>query len=64
MSVEEKDRLYADHPRVAEYSDRLTEYCDLSEDEREDAIEDFVEEHFPGERELDDYDIDKHVYSH
>ena len=57
MSDEEKDKLYTEHPRIAQYSDRLANYCEMSEDEREDAIEDFVEEHFPGEREHD-FDLD------
>jgi len=57
LTDEEKEKLYADHPRVAQFSDRLANYCDLSEDEREDAIEDFVAEHFPGEREHD-FDLD------
>jgi len=57
LTDEEKEKLYADHPRVAQYSDRLANYCDMSEDEREDAIEDFVAEHFPGEREYD-FDLD------
>ena len=57
LTDEEKEKLYADHPRVAQYSDRLANYCEMSEDEREDAIEDFVAEHFPGEREHD-FDLD------
>jgi len=57
LTDEEKKKLYADHPRVAQYSDRLANYCEMSEDEREDAIEDFVAEHFPGEREHD-FDLD------
>ena len=57
LTDEEKKKLYADHPRVAQYSDRLANYCEMSEDEREDAIEDFVVEHFPGEREHD-FDLD------
>ena len=57
MSNEEKNKLYAEHPRIAQYSDRLANYCEMSEDEREDAIEDFVEEHFSGEREHD-FDLD------
>ena len=57
LTDEEKKKLYADHPRVAQYSDRLANYCEMSEDDREDAIEDFVAEHFPGEREHD-FDLD------
>ncbi len=41
---EEKRQLFADHPRLAQFSDRLANYCDLSEDEQ-DAIDDLIEEH-------------------
>ncbi|MDH3278626.1 MAG: ABC transporter substrate-binding protein [Nitrosopumilus sp.] len=55
MTADEKDALFADHPRVAQFEDRLTDYCELSDDERDDAIEDFIEEYFPETR---DYDLD------
>jgi len=33
------------HPRLEQFSDRLANYCDLSGDEREDAIDKFIAEH-------------------
>ena len=45
MTDEEKRQLFADHPRLEQFSDRLENYCSMSEDEREDAISDFIESH-------------------
>jgi len=44
MTDDEKRQLLADHPRLAQFSERLANYCDLSEDAR-DAIDDLIEEH-------------------
>ena len=44
MTDEDKRQLLADHPRLGEFSDRLENYCDLSEDEQ-DAIDELIEEH-------------------
>ena len=59
MTDVEKRQLLADHPRLAQFADRLANYCDLSEDER-DAIDELIEEHEDKIRyELRDYE-DKH----
>ena len=55
MTDEEKRQLFADHPRLEQFAERLLNYCELSEDEREDAIDKFIAEHFPGEH---DFDLD------
>jgi len=44
MTDEEKRQLFADHPRLAEFSDRLANYCEMSEEEQ-DAIDELIEEH-------------------
>ena len=44
LNDEDKRQLLADHPRLAPFSDRLANYCDMSEDER-DAIDELIEEH-------------------
>ena len=54
MNSSELAIFFDEHPRIAQFEDRLTNYCDLSEDEREDAIEEFIEEHVPQTREYDD----------
>jgi len=67
MAEDEKEAFFADHPRIAEFADRLAEFCLIeSEDEREDAIENFVEEFLPEIKEHDyhmDYkkDMRKHL---
>ncbi len=59
MTEDEKTALFADHPRFAEFEDRLANYCSLeTHDEREDAIEAFIKEHIPEVREHDDYKLD------
>lgn len=40
----EKDQFFLDHPRIAQFKDRLASICEQSEDEREIAIEAFIEE--------------------
>jgi hypothetical protein len=44
MTDAEQRQLLADHPRLAQFADRLANYCDLSEDEQ-DAIDELIEEH-------------------
>jgi hypothetical protein len=39
MTDEEKRQLFADHPKFEEFADRMANLCDLSGDEREDAID-------------------------
>jgi len=58
MTVEEKDQLFKDHPRLAQFEGRLTNYCELDENEREELIKEFIEEHFPKYEERYDWDID------
>ena len=54
----DKRQLLADHPRLAPFTDRLANYCDLSEDEQ-DAIDDLIEDHGDKIRaELRDYSKD------
>ena len=55
LNDEDKRDLLADHPRLAPFTDRLANYCEMSEDEQ-DAIDELIEEH--GDRirhELRDY---------
>ena len=59
LTDQEKRQLLADHPRLAPFSDRLANYCEMSEDEQ-DAIDELIEEHF-GDKirsELKDYSKD------
>ncbi|MGH1520822.1 MAG: ABC transporter substrate-binding protein [Nitrosopumilus sp.] len=58
MDRNEKENFFNEHPRIAQFEDRLTIYCNLSEEERDDAIEEFVEEHFPEAKNHDKYDLD------
>ena len=49
MSDDEKAALFADHPRISEFKDKLTEFCQIEdEDQREDAIDEFIDEFVPG----------------
>ena len=58
LNDKDKRDLLADHPRLAPFTDRLANYCDMSEDER-DAIDDLIEEHGDKIRaELRDYSKD------
>ncbi len=52
MSDEDKRKFFADNPRLEQFSERIANYCEMSEDERDDVIENFVEEH---KTELRDY---------
>ncbi|MHA7647976.1 ABC transporter substrate-binding protein [Nitrosopumilus sp. S4] len=47
MTDVEKRQLYADHPRLTQLKDRLMKFCELDYDERENAIDEFVERNFP-----------------
>ncbi|HEY5735807.1 MAG TPA: ABC transporter substrate-binding protein [Nitrosopumilus sp.] len=55
LNDEEKRQLFADHPRLTEFAERLLNYCEMSEEDREDAINKFIREHFPREH---DFDLD------
>ncbi|MCV0430509.1 ABC transporter substrate-binding protein [Nitrosopumilus sp.] len=44
LSTDKKRQLLEDHPRLAPFTDRLANYCDLSEEEQ-DAIDELIEEH-------------------
>ncbi len=44
MTDAEKEQFFLDHPRIAQFKDRLASICEQSEDEREIAIEAFIEE--------------------
>ena len=58
MSDPEKKQLYYDHPELKEYEVQLNEFCTLSENDREDSIEQFISENFSNYEEHDDWDID------
>ena len=55
MTDEEKRQLFTNYPRLEQFAERLLNYCELSEDDREDAIDKFIAEHFPREY---DFDLD------
>ena len=64
MNDEDKRQLFADHPRLKDFVDRLTKSCQMSEDEREIAIDALIKEHFPGELErhqLREYSDEYHM---
>jgi len=44
LTDEKQIQLLDEHPRLAEFSDRLENYCDMSEDEQ-DAIDDLIEDY-------------------
>jgi len=54
MTDEEKRQFFADHPRLEQFADRIANYCELSGDERETAIDEFIREHAPEAQDLDD----------
>jgi len=58
MTLEEKRKFFENHPRLEQFSDRLANICDLSGDERENAIDNFIRDHFPEEKDHDDYRTD------
>ena len=59
MTDEEKRQFFADHPRLEQFRERIVHHCELSEDERDGAIDEFMREHFPKERDYDDVLEDK-----
>lgn len=44
MTDAEKDQFFLDHPRIAQFKDRLLSICEQNEDERKTAIEAFIAE--------------------
>src|SRR3990167_1026818 len=44
MTDTEKEQFFLDHPRIAQFKDRLASICEQSEDERKISIEAFIEE--------------------
>ena len=44
LNTDKKRQFLADHPRLAPFTDRLANYCDLSEEEQ-DEIDDLIEAH-------------------
>ncbi len=58
MTGEEKKQLFMDHPRLEQFEERLANLCELDEMEREDLIDEFIDEHFPNYVEKDDWDMD------
>jgi len=51
----EKEQFFLDHPRIAQFKDKITSICKLSEDEREVALEEFLKANAPGQK--SDYNI-------
>ncbi|NND87287.1 MAG: ABC transporter substrate-binding protein [Nitrosopumilus sp.] len=73
MTDLQKRQLFADHPRLEQFKHRLVEFCDLGGDARENAIDNFIMEHFADVEYDDDHreildrycamsDEDKRVY--
>jgi hypothetical protein len=54
MTDTEKEQFFLDHPRIAQFKDRLLNICEQSEDERKTTIEAFIEETI---KEKSDYDM-------
>ena len=44
MTDTEKEQFFLDHPRIAQFKDRLLSICEQSEDEQKIAIEEFIAE--------------------
>ena len=44
MTDAEKDQFFLDHPRIAQFKDRLLSICEQNEDERKTSIEAFIAE--------------------
>ena len=57
MTDTEKEQFFLDHPRIAQFKDRLLNICEQSEDERKLAIEKFITE--ATEKKSDDNMADK-----
>ena len=49
MTDEEKRQFFEDHPRLEQFSDRLANYCDLSDYSRDSKIKDFIRIHVTDE---------------
>jgi hypothetical protein len=45
MTNEDKRKFFDHYPRLEQFSDRILNYCEISEDERDDAIDKFIAEH-------------------
>ena len=45
MTDEDKRKFFDNYPRLEQFSERILNYCELSEDDRDDAIDKFVAEH-------------------
>lgn len=45
MTDEDKRQFFVDHPRLEQFSARLANYCNLSDEERDDNIDRFIHEH-------------------
>ncbi|MFQ5496681.1 MAG: ABC transporter substrate-binding protein [Nitrosopumilus sp.] len=45
VTDEDKQKFFDNYPRLEQFSERILNYCEMSEDERDDAIDKFVEEH-------------------
>ncbi len=61
MTDAEKRQLFADHPRLEQFSERLANFCSLNEDERQDAFETFVDEHEDEFRKYHEEDMREHL---
>jgi len=58
MTDVQKDQLFEEYPNLVQHEDLLNQYCSLDEDEREDLIEQFIEEYYPNYQKEDDWDIE------
>ena len=45
VTDEDKRKFFDNYPRLEQFSERILNYCEMSGDERDDAIDKFVEEH-------------------
>ena len=46
----EKEQFFLDHPRIAQFKDKITSICKLSEDERKVALEEFLKANAPEQK--------------
>lgn len=58
MSDDETRQFFVNHPRLAQFSDRLANICDMSEDKRPDKLRDFIREHVRDEDRDRNIDVD------
>lgn len=61
MSAEEKRQFFEDHPRLAQFSERLLKYCELSDYSRDSKLKDFIRNHITDE---DRHKVRDHVKDH